>query len=125
VVDVLAVVWQAGMRVCWHAGGQLVWVWVGKFAWVRNLSSVVWWLAGSVCWLFGVTSLAFGGCCWELLIVGVDGWLLVEWVWLALGRFAVSHGGGGGGGGGVGRWWCGGGACLSMVMNGGVPYFPV
>ena len=30
--------------------------------------------------LFGVTSLAFGVCGWELLIVGVDGWLLVGWM---------------------------------------------
>ena len=54
-------VWMIGVRVCWrrgrgggggmgHGGGRLVRVWVGKVCWVRKLSSVVWWLVGSVGW---------------------------------------------------------------------------
>jgi hypothetical protein len=52
------------------------------------------------------------------VIVGDDGWL-----WLVLVRSAVSREGGGGVG--VWRWWRGGGTWLPMVLNGGVPYFPV
>jgi hypothetical protein len=58
-------------------------------------------VAGGWCWLVSVSCLAFGVCGWELLIVGVDGWLLVGWVRLVSVRFTVSCGGGGGVG--VGR----------------------
>ena len=67
--------------------------------------------------------MAVGRCGFELLVVVVDGWLLVGWLCLALVRLAVSLGGVDGVV--VGRWWCGKGFCLSLVLDGGVPYFPV
>ena len=60
----------------------------------------------------------------EWVIVGVDGWLLMMWVWLVVvGVAAVARRGsrrvdGGGGQCGWGCWW-------SMGLDGGVPYFPM
>ena len=93
-------------------------VWLGAEAVKGGL------VAGGWSWLVGFTSVAFGMGGWEWVVVGVDGWLLTGWLWLVfVESAAVSRGGGGGVG--VGRWWRGRGTWLSMVLDGGVPYFPV
>ena len=48
----------------------------------------------------------FGVCCWDWVVVGVDGWLLVVWGWWVVTVAVVSAAilPGGGSGVGVGRW---------------------
>ena len=69
----------------------------------------------------------FGVCCWDWVVVSVDGWLLAGWWWLvvavAVVSAAISHVGGSGVG--VGRWWCVWGTCWFVRPDRGVPYFPV
>ena len=75
-------------------------------------------------WVIGFVGVAFGMSGGEWVIVGVDGWLLMMWVWLVVvGVAAVARRGsrgvdGGGGQCGWGCWW-------SMGLDGGVPYFPI
>ena len=68
---------------------------------------------------------AFGVCCWDGMVVGVDGWLLAGcWrVVVAVASVAISDGGGSEGS--VGRWWCGWVVCWFVRPGWGVPYFPV
>ena len=95
------------------------WAWLGLEAVKGGL------VAGGWRGWVGFTMVAFGMCCWDWVVVGVDGWLLAGCWWLvvAVVSAAVLHEGDSGVG--VGRWWCVWGTCWSMVLGGGVPYFLV
>ena len=75
-------------------------------------------------WVIGFGGSAFWMIVGEWVIVVVDGWLLMVWVWLVVvgGAAVVRRGsrwvGGGGGQCGWECWWF-------MGLDGGVPYFPM
>jgi hypothetical protein len=75
-------------------------------------------------WVIGFGGGAFGMIVGEWVIVVVDGWLLMVWVWLVVvGGAAVARRGSRWVDGGSGRcgwvcWWF-------MGLDGGVPYFPM
>ena len=71
------------------------------------------------------TVVAFGVCCWDGMVIGVDGWLLAG-CWRVVGAVAsVAISDGGGSGVSAGRLWCGWEICWSVGLGRGVPYFPV
>ena len=75
-------------------------------------------------WVIGFVGVAFGMSGGEWVIVVVDGWWLMVWVWLVVvGGAAVARRGSRWVDGGSGRcgwvcWWF-------MGLDGGVPYFPM
>ena len=67
------------------------------------------WFGGWWVWREWVscTVVAFGVCCWDGMVVGVDCWLLAGCWWVVVAVASVVRSDGGGSGVSVGRLWCG------------------
>ena len=113
--------WRRLRGACWGwAGGCM-----GRGTWLDAEAVKGGLVAGGWREMVSCTVVAFGVCCWDGMVVGVDGWLLAGWwrVVVAVASVAISDGGGGGVI--VGRLWCGWETCWSVGLGRGVPYFPV
>ena len=130
--DRMLVGWYEGLLVegfsWWRLRGAR-WEWAGSCmggrTWLDAEAVEGGLVAGGWRGMVSSTVVAFGVCCWDGMVVGVDGWLLAGCWRVVVAVASVVSADGGGGGVSVGRLWCGWETCWSMGLGRGVPYFPV